>query len=319
MTRKQRVLRGLDPANAVGIEVGALCRPLVTRAEGRIIYVDHTDTASLRAKYAGDPNVDIDAIVEVDAVWGNNTLADAVGTGTRVDYVVASHLIEHVPDLLGWLGEVHGVLKPQGSLRLVVPDRRFTFDHARQETRLSDALYAFLVRARAPLLPFLLDYVLEVVEFDVTAATEGRPMRRLHDLPLALAVAEDVQRNGTYHDAHCWVFTPASFAALMERAAALGLMRFSCHDFHDTAHGENEFTVALQPCDDPAEAAGSWRRMAGQCADAAVQQKAIDIAALRTRLAVLEAQHAEALQELEAMRTSRSWQWTAPLRHIGSR
>ncbi|WP_044156709.1 class I SAM-dependent methyltransferase, partial [Escherichia coli] len=44
------------------------------------------------------------------------------------DLIVASHVIEHVPDLIGWLKDAISVLKVGGTLALVVPDKRFTFD-----------------------------------------------------------------------------------------------------------------------------------------------------------------------------------------------
>jgi hypothetical protein len=33
-------------------------------------------------------------------------------------------------------------------------------------------------------------------------------------------IARDVLENGTYHDTHCWVFTPRSFGSLFERLAS---------------------------------------------------------------------------------------------------
>jgi len=76
------------------------------------------NTAALRQKYAADASIDVDDIVEVDAVWGDHTLAQALGGRAPVDYAVASHVIEHVPDMLAWLEELHAVIKPGGDLRL---------------------------------------------------------------------------------------------------------------------------------------------------------------------------------------------------------
>ncbi len=105
-----RVLEALDVARLRGIEVGAAHQPVVRRGDGDIQYVDHASTEELRRKYANDPGVDLAALVEVDAVWGAQTLAEAVGVSGRYNYVVASHVAEHVPDLLGWLEEVAEVL-----------------------------------------------------------------------------------------------------------------------------------------------------------------------------------------------------------------
>ena len=252
------MLAGLDVAGLTGIEVGPLNRPLVSRGDGSILYVDHADTASLRRKYAADPNVKIDEIADVDAVWGDNTLLDAVGR--TVDYVVASHVIEHVPDLISWLAEVRDVLVPGGQLRLAVPDRRFTFDYYRSETRLSDVVHAWLLKARRPLSHSILDFCLEVVEVDPIAAWQGEipAPKPMYDLQASLSLAADARDNGAYHDVHCWVFTPISFAQLMGRLAALGLADFSCRGFFETKPNTLEFIVHAQRCNDAAMAAASW-------------------------------------------------------------
>ena len=67
-------------------------------------FVDHADQAALRAKYADDANVPAEQIVPVDAVWGERTLAECF-PGETFDYVIASHVIEHVPDVIGWLAD----------------------------------------------------------------------------------------------------------------------------------------------------------------------------------------------------------------------
>jgi SAM-dependent methyltransferase len=121
-SRRDKILAGIDLRSSSGAEIGALNKPLVRQAEGEILYVDYADTDHLKRHYSADQSVDIDAIVEVDAIWGERTLADCLG-GRTVDYVVASHVIEHTPDLITWLEEIRSILRPGGTLRLAVPDR----------------------------------------------------------------------------------------------------------------------------------------------------------------------------------------------------
>ncbi len=52
------------------------------------------------------------------------------------DFVIASHLLEHLVDPLAQLSEIHRVLRPGGIALIVLPDRRYTFDRARQPTTL---------------------------------------------------------------------------------------------------------------------------------------------------------------------------------------
>ncbi len=165
MQRRERMLGDLDVGNLVGIEIGPLAFPLVRKMDGDITYVDFTDAASLREKYrdAGAGAVPLHEIVEVDAIWGTNTLLQALD-GRLVDYVIASHVVEHVPDLLAWLSELRSVLKPTGHIRLAVPDKRYCFDYLRHETEIADVLSAYLAGARMPQPQQILDFSLNSSE-----------------------------------------------------------------------------------------------------------------------------------------------------------
>ncbi|WP_455921262.1 hypothetical protein [Pseudomonas putida] len=268
--RKKKLLGGLELSSLVGVEIGALCRPFVKAEDGEIIYVDHADTPTLAAKYGTDPDVDINKLVHVNAVWGQNTLRQAVAR--EVDYVVASHVIEHVPDLIGWLSEIEETLVSGGELRLIVPDKRYTFDYLRRETILADVVYASIVKTRLPLPHLILDYVMNVSKVNAHEAWAGKlnesTVERHHSVEHAIAVANDARLNGAYHDIHCWVFTPLSFAHLMEALVGQGLLHMECTMFHDTQHGAIEFFVGLKKSNDKALSIKSWRDMARSAAGA---------------------------------------------------
>ena len=273
MDRREKILAGLDLERLAGIEIGPLDKPLVRRGCGFVLYVDHADTAALRQKYVGDPGVDLDALVEVDAVWGESTLADILqtraathlGTPARVDYVIASHVVEHVPDLVGWLAEIHAVLKPGGQLRLAVPDRRFTFDCLREDSRLSDVLVAYLAGTRRPTPQAILD-------FKLNAVPGVRPERLWDKLEDAARLVPRIDwdkpvtaareaAGGAYHDVHCWAVTPYSLADIFVFLAERGLLRLACAGFEDTADGQLEFFLSLTPSDDQGFIAETWRRV----------------------------------------------------------
>ncbi len=324
ISRREKLLGGLDLPNMVGVEIGALANPFVRRVDGEILYVDHADRDTLVAKYAQDPNVITNNIVHVDAIWGDNTLSDAV-KGRKVDYVVASHVIEHVPDMITWLNEIRSILNEWGSVRLIVPDRRFTFDFLREETRLSDLLASYAVRARIPQPYSVIDHVMNVIVMDCQTAWEGRidpdGLYKYHDFTDALNLARDVVNNKTYHDVHCWVFTPKSFARLMGRLGELGLLDFACAGFHDTETGFLDFFVTLRPESSKEKIIESWRQVEREAKDHASSVRQIEErkaqAALRGQAEHLQSEnerlkHLE--QEIAALRNSTSWQVTAPLR-----
>jgi len=65
---------------------------------------------------------------------------DADGLGpvpdTSADFVIASHVLEHLANPLAFLTEIHRVLRPGGHALILLPDKRFTFDEPRPVTTL---------------------------------------------------------------------------------------------------------------------------------------------------------------------------------------
>lgn len=141
--RKRRILEIIQPNDKRGIEVGALNRPIVTRADGDILYADHLPTEGLRTKYAEHPDVNRNEfadLVPVSIVTGRGFLSDVVAAGDKFDYIIASHVLEHIADPIGWLDGCTKILKEGGIIFLALPDRRFTFDRLRADTTTGELL-----------------------------------------------------------------------------------------------------------------------------------------------------------------------------------
>jgi predicted SAM-dependent methyltransferase len=321
---RRAILRcDLDIATLRGLEFGPLNAPTVSKAEGDILYIDHVTTDDLRHKYRDDASVDLATICDVDLVYESNALAGQLQAGS-IDYVVASHVAEHVPDLTSWLRDIQNLLKPDGELRLVLPDKRFSFDYLRRESSAAELLDAYLHQLRKPRTLQILDCALDVANVDARGVYAGMLMEaditRVHTYDSALAIARDVFDTGKYLDVHCWVFTPESFARNMEVLAATGLIDMGFSRFVDTESDYGEFFVFLTPFTDRQKGIESWQEMRRQ---AAVGLRPVPPGAGNSGAGLIE-QNAElvarntALEHvLAAMRTSSSWRITAPMRAVG--
>jgi SAM-dependent methyltransferase len=241
--------------------------------------VDHCDTEELRRRFASEASVDVSQL-HVDAVWGENDLRTALllsaglpadNTDQFLDYVVASHVIEHVPDFVGWLDEVHATLRPasrdgsgSGVLRLAVPDKRYCFDRLRSTSVFCDLVEAYALRRRRPSARCILDWSVHLVQVDVVKAWNGEiddsALVRLHSLEQSMALARDAELNGVYHDVHCWVFTPESFVANCLEQARHGLLKLGCEWLVDTPRNTFEFYASLRPVMSQQAAIDSWQR-----------------------------------------------------------
>lgn len=263
MDRKHYLLARIDPATQHGLEIGALCRPVVTPSAGPIKYVDHLSTEALRGKYAADSNVDVSQIVPVSYVWGASTLPEVVGDA-RFDYVIASHVIEHVPDPIGWFKEIAAVLNPGGVLSLAIPDKRWTFDCRREITPVSAWIESYLEQHRRPTIRHFVDHYGEVSAVPGAVSTpdlwQGRTSFK--QIPPAhpeffesygeagLRERFDAFRGGDYLDAHCSVFTPYSFVRILAVLARLDLIEYRVAAFQETAVNDIEFFVTLEKLPD---------------------------------------------------------------------
>jgi SAM-dependent methyltransferase len=193
-------------------------------------YVDVFSQDQLRANYANDPNVNLADIPEIHFVLsgpaGVRRLPDVVGSAAPFAWVIASHVIEHVPDLIAWLAEIAEILDDGGQLLLVVPDRRFTFDILRPPTTVGQMLQAHDLGETKPSIRAVFDLIRNAVKVSADDAWRGEipgPDERMHDLAAAMSEAQRV-RDGQYVDSHVWIFTPGLF---VEQVAELGRLELS--------------------------------------------------------------------------------------------
>jgi glycosyltransferase involved in cell wall biosynthesis/SAM-dependent methyltransferase len=219
MTRTERLTRAFSKEMRL-IEIGASYNPLIPRAAGwSTVVVDHADRAELLAKYHDVPGFSAsDNIEDVDFVWRDGLLIDAIPADLHgtFDGLIASHVGEHLPDLIGFFLAASRLLKPSGLLVLALPDKRLCFDFFQPLTTTGNLLDA---RGRTRHSPgTLFDHCAYFTE----RGTEGAwsksgqtgPFRLPNTLEQASAML-DVKPDGAYVDSHIWRFTPASFRLVM--------------------------------------------------------------------------------------------------------
>ena len=262
--RKRKLTSGLDIAAMRGLEIAPLSRVTVSKDEGEILYVDRSTTDELINRHKTDQTFDFRNIVPVDVALGDQSLPEALGE-ERFDYIIASHVIEHVPNLISWFEEFESILNERGTVRLAIPDKRFTFDYLRQPSVLEDVLAAHVCQAGVPPPRQVLDNCLNAVKLDLRAAWDGKideeSLENFHTPEFAIHVAAQAFQ-GAYNEVHCWVFTPRSFGKLFSRLAEMDLVNFACADYFNTTRYTFEFFVVLERSDDREKINLSWEKMA---------------------------------------------------------
>jgi SAM-dependent methyltransferase len=248
VTRNKKILEAIKPSSQLGIEIGPLANPIVTKDMGDIAYIDRMNFDEICKYYQNNPDIDNEKIVSIDYVCGESILEEAVGTDKKFDYVIASHVIEHVPDMIAWFKEISNILKPHGILSLVIPDKRYTFDRLRRTTSGADLIDAYFCQLKKPSTRQIFDHFLLVAEVDAQKIWSGEcDDRQLKKYTTALDgfnACKDSIDNDNYIDSHCWVFTPYSFFENLKLLIGLGLFDFEMIKYFDTAVGEIEFFVS---------------------------------------------------------------------------
>jgi methyltransferase family protein len=119
-----------------GMEFGAGPCPFPLPLHCQVAYADRLSKADFEIQYAGytsSPETPMDP-VEPDFIMD---LQDLSGIPDQsLDFVVASHVIEHTPNPLLAFDQVYSKLRCEGRFLLVVPDKRRTFDRLRELTSL---------------------------------------------------------------------------------------------------------------------------------------------------------------------------------------
>lgn len=208
-----------------GLEIGPSFNPILPKREGYDIEIlDHLNREALIQKYANDPNVPDnleDIIEEVDYVWHGEPYTELISKD-RFDYIISSHLIEHVPNLIEHLRDCSQLLKDGGEYFLIVPDKRYTFDYFRPLTSTKDVVDAFEFKRSNHSKGALIEYLTNVVmnrgriAWNKNQETNEADFTLIHPMPFVKQLADAYNDAHMYHDIHAGVFTPTSFLLLLQ-------------------------------------------------------------------------------------------------------
>jgi hypothetical protein len=226
--KAQDMKRYLSPDLNYVLEFGALASPLF-ETHSKALYCDHLERDELLLKYSAHSEDFKKNIVNTDFVWsGGKDLEVFEGVVGKVEIMGASHLIEHVPDLIGWLQRLQVLAADNCVLSLAVPIKTNTFDYYRPTSTLGDFLDAYVNEAKRPSLRHVVDQRRYAVRYRGENAwhhqTEAKNLVPVFpDVSSWKSIYEDYLE-GNYVDSHCWVFTCDSFVENLKDFQELGLI-----------------------------------------------------------------------------------------------
>lgn len=240
--KNHRILSFIDKSG-YGLEIGPSYHPLAPKKLGyNVRTLDYLSQFDLIEKYAL-LSVPVTEIEPVDFVWSGESYAELMGGHSLFDWVIASHVIEHMPDFIGFLKNCTSVLKEDGILALVIPDKRYCFDHFRPPSSIAQIIDAYQAKLTRPSLGMIADSYLNQVQRNGSITWNPLTRGSFHfQHTIAETKAEMVRPE--YNDVHAWSFTPHSFRLVMNDLVSLGYLDLKEIYFGNTS--SFEFMVILQ-------------------------------------------------------------------------
>jgi predicted SAM-dependent methyltransferase len=228
MDRKDVLRQGVDK-NERMLEIGASFNPVFAKRDGWPVKIlDNEDRDGLIERYKNNPLVDVSVIEDVDYVCRDGAFLDAVPMSDHgsFDALLASHVVEHAPDMVGFLKAANALIKPEGCVILAIPDKRLCYDFFRPPSTTGEVLAAHIEGHKFHSRKSLFDawaYAGMKGGHPAWNHLDKRPLQFPCTLNDALAL---MHRAGgaDYIDVHAWVFTPSSFALLMLELGFLGFL-----------------------------------------------------------------------------------------------
>ena len=246
MERRNEIILSQIKDGGRGIEIGPSYNPIAAKKDGyNVQIIDHLTKEELIEKYK-EFDVQVDNIEEVDFVWNGMPYSVLTGNEKYYDWIIASHVIEHTPDFIGFLIECDSILKDDGVLSLAVPDKRYIFDHFRAISGISRIIDNHLRKCQKHTIGTITDFHLntafngELTSWDSNATGN---YHLVHSFDSARGLVDDFAASDQYVDAHAWCFTPHSFRLIIHDLHSLGYIPFKEVAFFPTQG--YEFFVTL--------------------------------------------------------------------------
>jgi len=234
------------------LEIGPLNRPVVTRTDfPNVFYCDIRSTEDIKKLYTSNSYleltgtvVNIETIVDVDFVI-NDSYKAIFKDIEKFDFVIVSHVLEHMPDIINFLIDINHVLKPNGKIIVIQPDKNFSFDFYRESASFRDAYNVYQKKNNSYLSS---DFYFNVVCQNHPNVFWNKNIQ--NDIPVVSLTdalnKERLLKTSSFEDVHYWPFTDYSFLKFLYDLKRAHIVNYMVTDFIETQYNEQEFFVLLE-------------------------------------------------------------------------
>ena len=234
----------LIPQDASALEIGPFWHPLlINRPNVYNFDLLPQETLRERARALG---VDPDGVPPIHYV---SETGDLSVIDRKFDVVFSSHVLEHQYDLIAHLQGVGRLLNPGGAYFLMVPDKRYCFDHFIPESSLAEIVIAHREQRAGASLRNMIEVRVLTTHNDCVRHWAGDHGDIFGAFGPRLDAAEKdfVAFNGAYFDTHCWYFSSTNARTIFDTLHVAGLSPLGVFRLYPTRYNAGEFWMILRP------------------------------------------------------------------------
>lgn len=180
-----------------GLEVGALSCPYKFSSDCRVSYADIDNENNLRKILNNFPEKIYEGkLVKLDFILNKpEYLFDEIKNDT-FDFVYSSHCLEHSFNPIATLTDQIRIIKPNGIIYTVIPNKKHTYDKKRKSTLVSSLIEKFEKK---------IFYINEAEAFEIIKYSENHPLYNKYqnsDEEIKKYAKEISASRGSLHHAH---------------------------------------------------------------------------------------------------------------------
>lgn len=233
------------------LELGPFDNPSCIAKEegyGQVKYFDvlDSDELKIRAEKLNRPFKNVPSKIDYVSPTGDLSIVDE-----KFDVVFSCHSIEHQMNLIKHLNIVESLLKDQGLYVLIIPDKRYCYDHYIPETLITEIIDNYVNNIEFRSLNHVLqEHFIKAQNsaFNHWIGEHGDFEEKLTSDKLSEVVKQYLEdrKEGKYIDVHSLRFTPRSFGNIIDILNELKLIRLQNYRLCHTIWGRLEFTAILR-------------------------------------------------------------------------
>ena len=223
------------------LEIGPFYNPQCIGSNVKYFDIIDTDALIDRAKQI-DANIIVENIPYINYI---SPVGDLSIINETFDAIFSSHAIEHQLDFIDHLQKTSKLLNNGGKYYLIIPDKRYCFDHFNNESTIADVINANFEKRKKHSLKSVIEH--RALTTHNNSAEHWRGQHGVLDNiteRIKNAITEYVTNE--YVDVHAFYFTPASFSQIISLLNQLGYIDFKINKLHDTPPNNIEFYCVLE-------------------------------------------------------------------------